>query len=82
MLNALKILHIKNKILTSSQFFLQKLAQKIELKNARQARMTINQYLITKGTETIPLILTPDEQLRMRKTIHLLGKEACARYIH
>ena len=42
--------------------------------------MTINQYPITKGTETIPLIPTPNEQLRMRKTIRLLGIEACDRY--
>ena len=50
-------------------------------KNAEQAHMTINQYLITKGTEqTTPLILTPDEQMRMRKTIRLLGIEAFDRY--
>ena len=50
-------------------------------KNTQQAHMTINQYLITKGTEqTTPLILTPDEQLRMRKTIRLLGIEAFDRY--
>ena len=67
--NPLKILHIKNEFLISSRIFLKKVAQKIEQKNAEQAHMTINQYLITKGTETTPLILTPDEQMRMRKTI-------------
>ena len=40
-------------ILISSRIFLQKVVQKIEQKNAQQAHMTINQYLITKGTETI-----------------------------
>ena len=66
--NPLKNLHFKNEFSISSRIFLQKVAQKIEQKNAQQAHMTINQYLITKGTETTPLILTPDEQLRMRKT--------------
>ena len=63
-----------------AEFFLQKVAQKIEQKTAQQAHMIINQYLITKGTETTPLILTPDEQMRMRKTIRLLGIEAFNRY--
>ena len=54
--NPLKILHFKNEFLISSRIFLEKVAQKIEQKNAQQAHMTINQYLITKGIETIPPI--------------------------
>ena len=52
--NPLKNLHFKNEFLISSRIFLKKVAQKIEQKNAQQAHMTINQYLITKGAETIP----------------------------
>ena len=52
--NPLKNLHFKNEFLISSRIFLKKVAQKIEQKNAEQAHMTINQYLITKGTETTP----------------------------
>ena len=37
-----------------AEFFLQKVAQKIEQKTAQQAHMIINQYLITKGIETTP----------------------------
>ena len=53
--NPLKILHFKTEFSISIQIFLQKVAQKIEQKTAQQAHMTINQYLITKGTETTPL---------------------------
>ena len=62
--NPLKNIHFKNEFLISSRIFLQKVAQKIEQKNAQQAHMTINQYLITKGAEII----------------RLLGIEACVRY--
>ena len=62
--NPLKNLHFKNEFLISSRIFLKKVAQKIEQKNAQQAHMIINQYLITKGTEII----------------RLLGIEACVRY--
>ena len=64
MLNSLEILHIKNEFLISSRIFLKKVGQKIEQKTAQQAHMTINQYLIIKGAEIIPL----------------LGIEACVRY--
>ena len=62
--NPLKNLDFKNEFSISSRIFLQKVAQKIEQKTAEQAHMTINQYLIIKGAEIIPL----------------LGIEACVRY--
>ena len=50
-------------------------------KNAELANMSATQFLITKGTESShPLILTPDEQTKLRRAMRLLAIEATVRY--